>query len=235
MLRRDPLFQVEATAIAEEVLSSIRHDMRNKIGSIRTAAFYLKRKLKTTEVFSQDSRLEQFLQLIEDEALRSNEILSRPVGKVEERTPIKISAQALIERAIECLRAEDPDALEVVVVAAPSEITVYPDEVALSLRCLLENAAEAIGSAGRVEISAEVLNNNLQFTVTDTGPGIPEERHEDLLMPFYSTKPGCLGLGLNIARRVANRYRGSLRILPSERGASVSLLLPIHPPEDYQS
>jgi signal transduction histidine kinase len=42
-------------------------------------------------------------------------------------------------------------------------------------------------------------------------------------MPLTSTKPGHVGLGLNIARRIARRYGGDVYVVPTARGATLSL------------
>ena len=48
--------------------------------------------------------------------------------------------------------------------------------------------------------------------------------------PFFSTKPGRLGLGLNIARRIAGRWGGTVDLLPGQsRGVVSTLSLPLVP------
>src|SRR5206468_4106139 len=95
------------------------------------------------------------------------------------------------------------------------------------LRCLLENASEAMASKGRLVLSASRKENRVHILVTDEGPGILPEMQEQLLAAFYTTKPGHIGLGLNVARRIALRYEGSLTFAPVERGACVSLSFPV--------
>ncbi|HEY0466466.1 MAG TPA: HAMP domain-containing sensor histidine kinase, partial [Polyangiaceae bacterium] len=93
-----------------------------------------------------------------------------------------------------------------------------------ALRCLLENAGEAIG-AGRVGITVEREADQCVLTVTDPGPGFSNPVRS--LERFESTKPGHLGLGLCMARRIVGRFGGDLVIGNPELGAQVSLLLPI--------
>ena len=65
------------------------------------------------------------------------------------------------------------------------------------------------------------------FEATDTGPGIPPEEIERVVLPFYSTKPQGTGLGLPLVARVAAAHRGRLdiRSAPGE-GTTVTLELP---------
>ena len=67
------------------------------------------------------------------------------------------------------------------------------------------------------------------LTIRDTGPGIPGDLVERVLTPYYTTKSGGSGLGLPLARRIADAHGGSLDIRPDEEnaGASVSLRFPV--------
>ena len=98
-----------------------------------------------------------------------------------------------------------------------------PRALAFAVRCLLENAGEALG-AGLVRVHAEATHHQCRITVTDHGPGISDAAR--CLERFQTTKPGHLGLGLCMARRIASRCRGDLLVGSPERGAQVSLLLP---------
>jgi signal transduction histidine kinase len=228
MLKLDPLFRVEAAAIADEAFSAMRHDLRNKLGSIRTASFYLKRKFAPTEVFQQDSRIGQFLQLIEDEAIRANDIISQAKTPLH-RNPSKLLASTVIDRAAACMRVETPELISLELFAEQEYIKIDPDDAALALRCLLENAVEAMNGQGNLQLTATRVENRLQFLISDEGPGIPTESHEQVLTAFHTTKLDHMGLGLNIARRIALRYDGGLSFLPAERGACVSLSFPVCP------
>jgi len=77
---------------------------------------------------------------------------------------------------------------------------------------LVDNALDAIETAGRVEISARRELNRVTVRVIDDGPGIPPETMPRIFDPFFTTKePGQgTGLGLEIARRLVRRCRGEI-------------------------
>ena len=107
---------------------------------------------------------------------------------------------------------------------------------------LLFNAYEAIISHdGERKITIRShLNapkNSVEISVTDTGPGIPEEIRDELFMPFVTTKEGGTGLGLSICREIVSYHEGDLQLVDSLGGETtliVSLPRDFSPPPDNQ-
>lgn len=79
---------------------------------------------------------------------------------------------------------------------------------------LIDNAVAAVGDHGVIEVAVEVGDGEVAVTVTDTGPGIPEEAVERLFDPTYTTKPRGegTGLGLAIAHAIVRRHRGRIEV-----------------------
>jgi signal transduction histidine kinase len=75
---------------------------------------------------------------------------------------------------------------------------------------LVLNALEAAGSGGRVVLSAAASSEGFVFDVLDDGPGPPPELAERLCEPFVTGKPEGVGLGLALARQVAEEQGGRL-------------------------
>ena len=86
---------------------------------------------------------------------------------------------------------------------------------------LIENAIDAVpaGGGGEVRVSARRDGNEVVVCVIDNGPGVPEELKGKIFEPFFTTKPigQGTGLGLDIARRVVQRFEGHL-VLESRPG-----------------
>ena len=67
------------------------------------------------------------------------------------------------------------------------------------------------------------------ITLSDNGPGLSPEAAERLFQPFFSTKPGGMGLGLAVSRSIIESQGGQLWATANpDRGASFHFTLPIH-------
>jgi PAS domain S-box-containing protein len=82
--------------------------------------------------------------------------------------------------------------------------------LAHAVRNLLRNAVEALPSGGRIDVELEITSGEARVTVADDGAGLAPEELERALEPFHTTKPHGTGLGLMIARRVAELHGGQL-------------------------
>ena len=96
---------------------------------------------------------------------------------------------------------------------------------------LLINAIEAMGgmSEGPREllISTAKTDPGVLISVQDSGPGLTPESIERLFEPFYTTKPGGLGIGLSICRSIIEAHGGRLWASANEpRGAVFQFTLP---------
>jgi PAS domain S-box-containing protein len=85
-----------------------------------------------------------------------------------------------------------------------------PRLLAHAVRNLLRNAAEAMPEGGRVRVDVAADAAEARVSVSDEGPGLDAAALDRALDPFHTTKPHGSGLGLLIARRVAELHGGSL-------------------------
>ncbi|MGZ6093472.1 MAG: ATP-binding protein, partial [Polyangiales bacterium] len=95
----------------------------------------------------------------------------------------------------------------------------------VAIRALLENAVES-NEGGHALVEIVPTGGRVRIVIADRGPGMTEASFEKATEPLFTTKPGRLGLGLNIAERIARRHSGSVSHEPSERGARIALDLP---------
>jgi len=95
------------------------------------------------------------------------------------------------------------------------------------------NALQAIKQderqQGRIELRLDALEDGVELTVIDDGPGIPEEAMETIFHPFYTTKPNGTGLGLAVCKRIVEEHRGHLTAARTKSGGAAFMVwLPAH-------
>jgi len=92
---------------------------------------------------------------------------------------------------------------------------------------LLKNAHEAGGPPEGIELKVARSGRELRIDVRDRGPGMSETVLANALLPFYSTKRSGTGLGLSLAREIAEAHGGRVQLANRAGGGlEVSLLLP---------
>ncbi|HYU14935.1 MAG TPA: ATP-binding protein [Candidatus Acidoferrum sp.] len=98
---------------------------------------------------------------------------------------------------------------------------------------LLQNAIDAVGAAGRIEIETQVEPDWLVLSVTDSGPGLSETARRHLFEPFYTTKGVGRGTGLGLATcyQIVRAHGGTISLDEAHRcGARFVVKLPLVTP-----
>jgi two-component system, OmpR family, sensor histidine kinase BaeS len=114
-------------------------------------------------------------------------------------------------------------------------VSIDPDRIEQALGNLLSNSIK-FTPRGTITVRVNRVGAAVQFEIADTGPGIAAEENSRIFLPFYRGKAGGrfpqgMGLGLSIARDIAEAHGGSLEVRPpSGAGAVFVLSLPILPP-----
>ena len=210
---------------AEEVASGLRHPLVNKIAAVGALTFHLRRQLPegTPEAAT------KVLPMIDAELAQATQMLDlRFVGPVGPAAPLALGE--VVEGLLASL--ERPPGVEIVGPQGPSpRATIDRAELDLALFCLVENALEAVGDRGTVTVRwGEPAAGLAVIEVADDGPGLKEAERRQAREPFFTTKPGRLGLGLSIAGRIAQRWRGTLELAGARKGLVARLALPVAGP-----
>jgi signal transduction histidine kinase len=141
---------------------------------------------------------------------------------------LEVNMRQLLDEATGMLR-RDPagSSLEIQIECSDGRISVDPDLMRATVLNLLLNAAQAMNGRGRIHLRSEQRDGVWTIQVRDTGPGIPPELRDDVLEPFFTTKARGGGLGLPIAKRVAELHGGTLELTcPESGGTAVTVTLP---------
>jgi len=124
------------------------------------------------------------------------------------------------ERRVDARLEIDPKTLSV---------NADPELLAQALLNLLRNALRATTEVRDPLVTlmfAREAGGQCRIEVRDNGPGIPEDRREDIFLPFYTTHKGGSGVGLSFARQVALAHGGSICALDApEGGANIRMVI----------
>lgn len=222
------LAAIELSAIIEEASSPLRHDLANRLASIGNQAYFVTRKLGQGGA-DQDPRVGQFVEQIVGEVQAADALLDSWVTRIRSVRPSVAAVIAVADCLDLALRESRlPAAATVQLEPCADNLRVVADleTLAVAVRCLVENAAEAQSAAG-VTLAARASEGRCLISVGDNGPGFAEPGRA--LERFYSTKPGRLGLGLCVASSIVERFGGTLSLRTSPVGAEVWLTIPLAP------
>jgi len=94
---------------------------------------------------------------------------------------------------------------------------------------VVKNALDAVGQEGMLEIRAVCEDGRVRVTISDDGPGVPQELQDKIFEPFVTTKQGSGGCGLGLAacRDSLSRIGGEIRLCPAEKGATFEIVVPV--------
>jgi PAS domain S-box-containing protein len=222
------LAQQAALARLGQMAAVVAHEVKNPLAGIKGAIQVLmsRRPAGDTETpVMRDiiARIDSLDDLIQDLML-----YARP--KPPRLSPVNL--RHLVDEAVTMLR-RDPtgSVLNIHVEGDVGEIVVDRDLIRATILNLLLNAAQAMSGKGDVHIGIAAHDGQWQVEVRDSGPGIPLDIRDQVLEPFFTTKARGGGLGLPIAKRVAELHGGTLTLMfPADGGTLVSVQAPKTPP-----
>ena len=213
-------------------ISKISHDLRNILAS----AQLMSDRLAKSDDPAMRKLSPRLISALDRAITLSRDTLS--FGSMEARTLDRapFALRDLVEEVFEDTASTYIDGQNDV----DAELVMNGDRTQL-YRCLFNltrNAAEAIAPpdaeiegaspAGKITIAAAVDQGDVEITVTDTGPGIPDHARAELFEPFKgSQKPGGSGLGLAIAAEIVRAHGGEMSLARSDAsGTQFRISLP---------
>jgi len=223
-VQHERLVQSERLAAIGEMSSVVAHGLRNPLAAIRSSAELVfgsdaARSREARDIIDQVDRLESWV--------RELLAFSQPLAGRSE--PVDVGG--VVRASLEAF-ARELERRHVRASASIDELLPPVTADALMLgqvfNSLIANALEAIGHDGCIAIRvAREGERQLRVSIADSGPGMTREQLGEAFKPFRTTKPKGLGVGLALARRIVQRFGGSIRLQSWPRaGTTVEVLLP---------
>ena len=221
---REELVAAERLATIGQMASSISHDLRHYLSAVYANAEFL-----GYDSIGPDERLE-LLSEIRQGVRGMTDLIDSLLLFSRTGQSLQLSFESLpflAERAIAMVRAH-PDVHNVHIVLEPmAQIEGWLDarKIERAIYNLLLNACQAarLGSGvPEVRIGLTEDREQINFLITDDGPGVPESIRESLFQPFVSVgKPSGTGLGLTLAQKIAQEHGGTVVLHESRPGRTV--------------
>ncbi|MCK5822866.1 MAG: Cache 3/Cache 2 fusion domain-containing protein, partial [Bacteroidales bacterium] len=204
------LKQSEKLATMGQLSAGIAHELNNPLGIILMYAHILKDEAEKDSLFYSD------LELISTQADRCKDIVSNLLNFARQQQVIlkKTNVDKFIEKTIKSVIV--PEKVTVSVVNDVKDNAIYIDEnqILQVSTNMMKNAIEAMNGVGEITFTCEDVDDNIKFTIADTGPGISQEGIDKLFVPFYTTKGvgKGTGLGLSVSYGIIKMHKGKINV-----------------------
>jgi signal transduction histidine kinase len=223
-------------SMAGELTATIAHELNQPLGAIltnvETAELIVKSPLPDLQ------EIGEILADIRRDDVRASEVIGR-LRALLKKAPFELKHIDLSEVTRETMRflsalavAREVD----LTLIAPTPLPIKGDQVQLQqvILNLIVNAMDAMSAVPsverRIKVSTARDGNSACLFVSDVGPGIPVDQLERVFVPFFTTKPHGMGMGLSIARTIVEAHGGQLSVENAAgRGATFRIGLPLDP------
>jgi signal transduction histidine kinase len=220
------LLRVEKMAAAGRLTASIAHEVNNPLQSVQNCLH-----LAGHENVPPEKRKEYF-ELAKKELDRLMKTMQRMLdfyrpgaAKIEEvdlldllNHVLSLTSQQLSQKHIE-VKTDLPASLPPIYAVSSQIQQIFFN--------LILNSLDAMPAGGELMIRVRSAKNGVEMIFEDNGPGIPEDRRENIFEPFFSTKDGGTGLGLTVSYNIVTAHGGTLDLIQGHgSGACFRLFLP---------
>jgi signal transduction histidine kinase len=223
---RDALVENERQAALGSLIPVVAHNIRNPLASIRATAQLLEHADDQEEIKESSS-------IIIETTDRLGRWVSSLVSYLHPLKPILVyeNAADLIDSALKLLHSRiDEKQIEIVKEGwdISQVLSVDTDLIEQAFYCLLANAVDATPKSSTIKISLLKTEDNLEFHLLDSGPGLPFKPTPGNLEPGPSTKKFGTGLGIPIAFKICQKHGWDLSFnVIDGQGTEVCIIAPI--------
>ena len=224
---QDELVRKEKLAVLGQVVGSVSHELRNPLGVMNNAVYFLK-----TVLTEADTTTREYLDIIGYEIESAERIVSELLDSVRIRPPQPQLSQVehLVRQALRHCTIPDGVAIDVDIPEGLPPIEVDPQQIQRVFRNLIVNGVEAMNENGRLTISAaeDKASGMVRVGVRDTGGGITPEQMTKLFQPLFTTKARGTGLGLVVVKNLTQANGGTVQVASEAgKGTVFTVALPV--------
>jgi len=227
------LAHINRVSTLGEMAASLAHEIKQPIAAAITSAN------TCVEWLAHDppnlDRARAAAARIDNYGSRAAEIIDRIRSLYKKSPPQRelVDVNAIIQEMVTLLKCEADGCSVAMRTKLAAELPkIMADRVQLQqvLMNLIVNGIEAMkDSGGELMVKSELQDGQLEFSVSDTGVGLPTEKMDQIFSAFFTTKPQGSGMGLAISRSIVESHDGRLWAASNNgRGATFYFTLPTH-------
>ncbi|MDA9610247.1 ATP-binding protein [Pseudomonadota bacterium] len=221
--------------IAAGLARTLAHEVKNPLSGIKGSAQILKSKYS-------DDFSKKFLKIIEDETDRLNEIVTKILTPAKKPSFAYFNLHETLQRVLALTNAEANDNLNIERDYDPSIPEIYGDKNLFiqAVINIVRNALQACSDFSETPLLGikthityrQPINGNIHATlaeieISDNGPGIDSELHDQIFFPMVSSKENGSGIGLSIAQDIIRIHGGAISFDRKNNQTIFSILIPI--------
>jgi PAS domain S-box-containing protein len=227
---QERLIRQEKLAVLGQLAGGVGHELRNPLGAIKNAAYFLDMALADRYL---EPEVAETLEILEREVNRSERIIGDLLGFARTRPPERhtVHLNDAVLAAVSRARVPSDPPIEVVLRLDDELPSIQADLGQLSqvIENIVRNGFQAMPGGGRLTVRTSRDDPQwVAVSVADTGQGIPEEDLEKVFEPLFTTKAKGIGLGLAIARTLVEGHGGEIRVESQVgHGSTFAVRLPV--------
>jgi len=227
---QEQLIRSEKLAAIGKLAGGVGHELRNPLGAIKNAAYYIKGKLTNSELARTEPRIIEFLGIMDDEINSSNKIINDLLNfsRVAKPAVSPAKIRKVMEDALSYLTT--PENIEVInqVDANLPEVEIDADQIRQVFVNIATNAIQAMPEGGKLTIDARKGDKFLEVAISDTGDGISEDVIGKIFDPLFTTRAKGIGLGLPVCKSIIERHGGAIEVESKVgEGTTLTVKLPL--------
>ena len=222
----EKLIHQKKLAAVGQLASGIGHELRNPLGVVKNAVYYIK-----TKVGDSDEKLLKHLNIMEREINNSNKIINDLLGFSRTKMPTTFpeDPNKIVEQSLEVVEVPKNVLLVTDTDGDLPKVMADKDQIQQVLVNLCLNGIQAMAAeGGQLKVSTHAAEDFVQIKVADSGCGVPEENLIKLFDPFFTTKAKGVGLGLAVTYGIIEKHKGTIEVQSqSGEGTTFTVSLPV--------
>lgn len=227
---QEQLVRSEKLAAIGQLASGVGHELRNPLGAIKNAVFFIRRKIAKTDLPAMEPKVMEFLDIMDGEVDAANKVITDLLdfSRVVKPNVSLARIDSIIEDAMShAPMPENIDLVRDIDVDLPM-VMVDADQIRQVFVNIILNAQQAMSDGGRFEVRVGRDGEFLEVRFADSGIGIPESGIKKIFDPLFTTKAKGIGMGLAVCKSILEKQGGDIQVESEEgKGAIFTVYLPI--------